>query len=49
MAQRGEHDRILGGVKELKFLRASRKNGNMQLGEVECLGELSRMYQRHGR
>jgi hypothetical protein len=33
-AQRGEHDPVLGGGKGLKYLRASRKNGNVQPGEV---------------
>jgi hypothetical protein len=37
---RGEHDRVLGGGKGLKSLKASRKNGNMQSQKVGGWGDL---------
>jgi hypothetical protein len=46
---KGEHSWILDGEKELKFLRDSRKNVNMQPWEVGGWGGPSRMYQRPGR
>jgi hypothetical protein len=36
---RREHDQVLGGRKGLKFLRASRKNGNIQPMEVGGWGD----------
>ena len=39
--QREEYDQVLGGGKGLKFLRYSRKNGNMQPREVRSCGDHS--------
>jgi hypothetical protein len=38
--QRGKPDKVLGGEKGLKYLRASRKNGNMKPWEVGGWGTL---------
>jgi hypothetical protein len=46
-SRKGKHDEVFGGNRS-GALRASRKNGNRQPGEVG-VKEPSGMYQKHGR